>query len=337
MVFYTAYDKIWCMEKLKLVTFGAAPQMVDMFLAALGTDLYEAKMHQPPYDEKKVCDDLRDACVAVTWSGGPFLSRSILENAKELKFIQSMSVGYESVDLQAASDLGITVSNNPGFNAVSVAEHAMMAILVLIKRAFYGHQGMMQGKWLQDDLDSKIYELHGKTVGILGLGSIGTEVAKLLRPYQTRTLYNKRNRLPAERERELGVEYASFDQMLASSDVLTIHAPLTDETRGLFNADIISKMKNSAILVNTARKDIVDETALAEALRSGKLFGAAIDVPRSVEDREKVHELFRDAGNVLLTPHVASACVEMWPRFRAQLNDNLKRFHKGERPLYIVN
>jgi len=266
------------------------------------------------------------------------LTREILENMHNVKLLQFLSIGYDTVDLNAASELGIPVANNPGFCAIPVAEHAIMAMLTLMRWATYSHMELLKGNWVQSEIEFKIGELNGKTVGILGLGSIGTEVAKRLRGFNVRILYNKRNRLDEAVEKELGVEYGSLDKLIEESDIMTIHVPLTDDTRGLIGRNEIARMKKGAILINTARGPIVDEAALAEALKEERLMGAAIDVPRYGEgELPQLIETFKGVKNVLLTPHVSACSPESEIRWAKQFSENVVRVLRGEAANFIVN
>ena len=325
----------------KIVAFMPAPDKIvlDTLSFKNNPSVFDLYVSRPPYSEDAICQCLKDAEIIFTWVGGPYLSRKILESAKNLKFVEFVSVGYEKIDLQAASELGIPVANNPGWNAISVAEHTLMSMLVLLKKAFYAHQGMLQEKWLQNELifNDQVWELHGKTVGILGLGNIGLQVAKLVKPFEVLTLYNKRTRLPASEEEELGVKYGSLDDLLTASDILSLHIPLTDTTRGMIGSGEIGKMRDGAILVNTARAEIVDEAALADALRTKKLSGAAIDVPRGSDDFLKFSKTFAGLNNVLFTPHVSGNTKEGTVRGRIQASENIKRYLDGVKPYYLVN
>ncbi len=329
------------MKKHKVVAFMPAPEEFVLRLLSYANDpaIFDLTVSRPPYDEDEICRVVEDQEIILSWVGGPYLSRRILESAGKVRFIQFASVGYAKIDLQAATELGIPVANNPGWNSISVAEHTLMSILVVLKKAFYAYRGVLEGKWVTRELvfNEQIGELHGKTLGILGLGSIGRQVAELARPYEVRILYHKRNRLSAEDEEALGVEYCSFDELLESSDVLTVHVPLSEETRGMIGADEIAKMKDGAILVNTARAGIVDEGALAEALRAGKLSGAAIDVPREPDEQTVFSNVFSGLDNVLLTPHIAGQSREGSLRGRAQASENLGRYLDGMRPNFLVN
>jgi glyoxylate reductase len=197
---------------------------------------------------------------------------------------------------------------------------------------------LVKGNWVQHEVEFKIGELNDKTVGILGLGSIGTEVAKRLKGFNVRILYNKRNRIDEAKEKDLGVEYSSFDRLIEESDIITIHVPLTDDTRGLIGRDEIARMKKGAILINTARGPIVDEAALAEALREERLMGAAIDVPRYGEgELPQLINTFKGIKNVLLTPHVSACSPESEVRWVKQFSENVFRVLRGEEAKFVVN
>jgi phosphoglycerate dehydrogenase-like enzyme len=193
-------------------------------------------------------------------------------------------------------------------------------------------------KWeLRAPGKNEFWELYGKTVGILGLGSIGSEVAKRARAFGAKIIYNKRNRLTAQKEEEMGVEYRTFNPLLEESDILTVHVPLYDATRGMIGREQIARMKKNAILINTARRDIVDEDALAEALRENKLSGAALDVPREPEEASLLHERFTGVKNILYTPHMSGGTKEAMVRAVQQCIENVIRLFEGEKPLYLVN
>jgi len=266
----------------------------------------------------------------------PFLNRRILESAKNVELVQFASVGYDRIDLEAAADLGIPVANNAGLNAVTVAEHAMMMILVLQRKGFLMHEEVMTGSW-PEFVIGDMWEFRGRTLGILGLGAIGTELAKISRGFGSRILYNKRNQLSAEKERELGVEYRSFNDLLKESDVLSIHVPLSDETRFMIGEKEISKMKDGVIVVNTTRRDVVDEGALSKALRSGKIYGVGIDVPKTGNSRaEELRDLFH-GSNAIITSHTASNSGQIMGRFTERLSDFVRRAVNGEPPRYPVS
>jgi len=287
----------------------------------------------------EICEIVSNADI-ILQVPGTYITREMLEAANKVKLVQFISVGYDAIDLKAATDLGITVANNPGFPSIPVAEHTVMSILVLLKQAVYTHSELFKGNWnVQKEVTgSKIGELTRKTVGILGLGNIGTEVAKRLKPFGSKLIYNKRNRLSREAEEALGVEYVDFNELIARSDILTIHTPLTPETNNLISRDQIAKMKLGSYIINTARGPIVDETAVADALREGRLAGAAFDVPRYEEgDVSKLLSTFAGVKNVLVTPHTSASSPESEERWVQGFTSNVAKVLKGEKPEFIVN
>jgi glyoxylate reductase/D-3-phosphoglycerate dehydrogenase len=278
--------------------------------------------------EKEVYDALKDASLIIAYPGKIYLDRKILEAAQNVNLIQFLSVGYDNIDLKAATDLKIQVANNPGWASVSVAEHTIMLILMALKQAIYMYTKTIQNSWEEGKRYPMRYEFRGKTLGLLGLGSIGMEVARLASVFGVEIIYHKRNRLLVVEEESLGVSYRSFDEFLMEFDVLSIHTPLTDETRGMIGAVEIAKMKKNSVIVNTARKEIVNEAAVFDALADERIFGFGSDFApdRSLTGLE----------NVVMTSH-SSVTPEALVRMATQGFDTISRFLSGEKPLYIVN
>ncbi len=324
------------MSIFKIVSFigFSADQHISMFSRKIDPSRFEV-VTASGASEDEACQVVKDATVILKGPGEPYISRKILESAQGLKLVQFGSVGYAPIDLEAARELNVPVANNPGWNSESVAEHAVMSMLVLLRKTFLAHHANTQGRWRPPEM-RPIRELKGKTVGILGLGSIGTEVAKRLRAFECRILYNKRNRLSDNEEKALGVEFRDFGELLSESDILTVHVPLTDETRGIIGRDEIASMRDGAILVNTARSGIIDEVALAEAVRDGKLSGVSIDVPRTPDEIPEFQRRFGVLKNVIITPHAATSNEAMM-RAWDQVVDNVCRLFEGGKPLYLVN
>ncbi|MGQ9476060.1 MAG: 2-hydroxyacid dehydrogenase [Actinomycetota bacterium] len=260
----------------------------------------------------------------------------VAEAARGCRLIQQPSIGYQHIDLEATHRAGIPVANVGAANAVGVAEHAVMFMLCLLKKALYFHNRTAGGEWAQQEIFTLgLYELQGRTVGIVGMGNIGREVATRLRPFGCRVLYHDLVRLPADREEELGVEYAELDDLLRSSDIVTLHVPLTPETRHLIDRERLALMKPDAYLLNLARGEVVDEEALAEALREGRLAGAGLDVfAREPVDPE--NPLLK-SDRVILSPHVAGGTNESRVRMLQVTIDNVIRVLSGEKPRFVVN
>jgi phosphoglycerate dehydrogenase-like enzyme len=267
------------------------------------------------------------------------LSRGIggefFRSTPKLKLVQLLSAGYDRVDLEAARKAKVPVSNNGGANAIAVSEHALLLMLAVLKRLVRFHNDIVAGKWrVGNQVDSAVYELSGKTVGIVGLGNIGKKVARRVQAFDARVQYYDIVRLTENEEDALGVKFVLFDELLRTSDVVSLHVPLDDSTRALIGSRELSLMKPSAILVNTCRGPVIDEAALHHALSAGKIAAAGLDVFVE-EPPAKDHPLF-SLPNVTLTPHSAGPTWENWSaRFRNGF-DNILRVAAGRAPKWTV-
>jgi formate dehydrogenase len=273
-----------------------------------------------------------DADVLVSTAFHP-LTADLLQRAERLRLIQVAGAGVDHVDLEAARARGVTVAAVAGANAGSVAEHVVLAALALLRGLVPSDRALHAGEWPLAEWMAGAHDLAGRTVGIVGMGRIGREVAARLLPFGVGLLYHDVRRLPPEEEAALGLSYADLEALLAASDLVTLHLPLTPQTRGLLDAGRIARMKRGALLVNTARAELVDEAALAEALRDGRLAGAAVDVFHP-EPPPADHPL-RGLPNVLLTPHGAGVTVEAQERIAQAAVQNILRWLDG-RPLADV-
>ncbi|RLC65813.1 MAG: hydroxyacid dehydrogenase [Chloroflexi bacterium] len=264
------------------------------------------------------------------------MDAEVIGAARQCVFIQQPSTGYQHIDVEAAAEAGIPVANVAGANTSAVAEHTMMLILACLKKLVLAHEKTRRGQWPQDDMSVYgVFELQGKTLGIIGVGLIGKEVAKRAKPFGPRMVYYDVNRLSREQEQVLGLTYLPLDDLIAESDVITIHTPLTSQTENMINADRIAAMKSGAIVINASRGAIVDEAALALALKEGQIGGAGLDV-YSEEPISPKNPLL-DAPNAILTPHIAGATNESRVRIIDLTIDNVLRVLRGEEPVNIVN
>lgn len=264
------------------------------------------------------------------------VTEAMLSRAHELKLVQRLGVGYDNIDLAAAARRGVPVCNMADFNAPTVAEHTIMMILGLLRRVFESTLLMKGGRWPTNEvIGGGNHDLRGRTVGLIGLGAIGRDVARRLGPFDVRMCYHERRRLSANEERDLRVSFVSLDQLLRQSDVVTVHVPHTPDTHHLLGRAELRSMKASAILVNTARGAVVDESALAEALRAGELAGAGLDV--FAEEPLPARHPLRTCPNVLLTPHTAGQTREAMERMVEMLLENFHRIARGEEPTNRVS
>ena len=252
-----------------------------------------------------------------------------------LKLVQLMSAGYDSFNLEGARAAKLPVAVNGGANAIAVAEHAIMMMLATLKQAHAFDAEVRAGQWRGGPTGStRWYELYQSTVGIVGMGRIGQEVAKRLAGWEANIVYYDPYRLSPQREQALGARFLELDELLRAADAVTVHVPLNEQTRNLIDAESISLMKPTAILVNTARGGLVDEEALAVALREGRILGAGLDV-LAEEPAPAGHPLF-GLPNVFLTPHTAGPTWQSFPRRFANCFENIQRVAAGEKPAWIV-
>lgn len=257
------------------------------------------------------------------------ITREMLEQAGRLRLIQVAGVGADHIDQEAARELGIGIAVVTGANTISVAEHVVMVALALLRGLLPAHQALQGGEWSLPLWMRQARDLSGKIVGILGMGRIGREVAARLLPFGVTIFYYDQNPLPAEEEDRLGATYVDLETLLRESDLLTLHLPLTPETRGILNRVALQKMKQGAFLINTARAELVEESALIEALQD-RLGGAALDV-FPLEPPPPDHPLLK-LPNVILTPHGAGVTIEAQERIAQGVIQNVFRFLEG-RPL----
>ncbi|MBN8927503.1 MAG: 2-hydroxyacid dehydrogenase [Rhodospirillales bacterium] len=255
--------------------------------------------------------------------------------APKLKLVQLLSAGYDRCDVEAARRAGVPICNNGGANSTAVAEHAIMLMLAVAKRLVWQHANVSAGRWRGNAAeDVRLYELRGRTLGIVGLGTIGTKVARLARVFGMDVQYYDIRRLTEDQADALGVRFALLDEVLRSSDIVSLHVPLTRETRHMIGAAQLRQMKPSAYLINTCRGPVVDEPALIEALAAGTIAGAGLDV-FDQEPPPSDNPLF-GLPNVTLTAHFAGPTWDnQYTRFRNAF-DNCQRVIRGERPLWII-
>jgi phosphoglycerate dehydrogenase-like enzyme len=254
--------------------------------------------------------------------------------APRLRLVQLLSAGYDDVDLAAARRAKVPVANNGGANAISVSEHAMMLMLTVARRVIWQHGSVAAGRWRGNGPSPRMYELFGKTLGIVGLGTIGKKVARLGRAFGMRVEYYDIVRLSEDAEDVLGVRFRLLNEVLSNADVVSLHVPLNDSTRGMIGKRELSCMKPIAILINTSRGPVVDEGALHHALSAGKLFGAGLDV-FDQEPPPPDNPLLK-LDNVVLTAHFAGPTWDNHvARFRNAF-DNVQRVARGEPPLWVV-
>ena len=297
-----------------------APPGIEMIVARAGSPEFAAVLPEADY---------------IVGLGEVKMDDAFYNSAPKLKLIQLLSAGYDRVDIEAARRAGVPVCNNGGANAIAVAEHAIMLMLAVCRRLTWQHSMTASGRWRGNDVANvRLYELHGRTLGIIGLGNIGKKVARLGQAFGLAVQYFDILRLTEDAADLLGVRFRLFDEVLRTSDIVSLHVPLTPQTRHMMGAAQFKKMRPTAYLINTCRGPVVDEKALIEALSAGTIAGAGLDV-FDQEPPPANNPLF-SMENVIVTPHYAGPTWDnQQARFRNGF-DNVQRVARGEAPLWVI-
>jgi glyoxylate reductase len=253
---------------------------------------------------------------------------------EDLKVVANMAVGYDNVDVTTANEQGIVVTNTPDVLDETTADTAFMLLLAAARRLGEGERIVRSGRW--EAWGPKMLigpDVWGKKLGIVGFGRIGQALARRARGFDMEILYSGRSRRE-EAEKEFDARYLELDELLEECDFLSLHIPLTEETTHLIGAGELEKMKPEAVLVNTSRGPVVDESALAEALAEGRIFAAGLDV---YENEPEVHPKLLELENVVLAPHIGSASFETRDKMAAMAGEDLRAVLRGEQPKNPVN
>ncbi|WP_207536207.1 2-hydroxyacid dehydrogenase [Desertivirga arenae] len=268
---------------------------------------------------------------------GPIkVDAQFLEACQHLKVIALHAVGYDNVDLMTATRFRIPIGNTPAVVDEATAETAFMLMLMVARNALYQHKRILKGEWAFFEPTAHLgIELRDKTLGVFGLGNIGSRMAALCRAaYDMKIIYCNRSR-NFRAEQELGAEKVPFDKLVQRSDVLSVHSVLSNETRGLFNMEVFSAMKPSAIFINTARGQIHNENDLTEALAKKQIWGAGLDVtnPEPMSPDNPLLKL----ENATILPHIGTSTEETREKMVRRVAENIIAGLKGERLPYLVN
>lgn len=319
------------MKPSVLVTKRVYPEAVELLQAHCEVD-YEAT--DEGLTAEQLAERLRGKQAVMSQLTDKF-SREVIARLAGLKIIANVAVGYDNVDVAAATEAGILVSNTPDVLTDSTADLAFALLLATARRIVEGHAFVHSGRWKKWAIDLMVgFDVHHKTLGIIGFGRIGQAVGRRARGFSMRVLYHDAVRAPAEVERELGAEPADLDRLLAESDFVSLHVPLTASTRHLIGAGELRRMKRTAILVNTSRGPVVDEAALAEALHQGVIAGAGLDV---FEREPEVHPGLLNLPQAVLAPHIGSATIETRRKMCLMAAENVLAAVQGRRPPNLVN
>ena len=282
-------------------------------------------------ETQKAYEALADVdCVIVRVLKTP---EAVLTNKPNLKAVIRWGAGYDSVDIQAAGRRGIMVINTPGVNAYAVAELALGMMIILNHKVLGFWKNAQRGSWDRGAFSS--HSLNCKTVGIVGGGNIGRRVAALVQTLGAQVIYYDVFRMAPEREEQLNMTYASLDELVAQADVVALHVPLLDSTHHIIGAEQLAQMKPTACLINTARGGLVDDSALLQALREGRLAGAGLDCVEA-EDSPVTRELLQ-TPNVLITPHIGGSTADLADAMVPAIAEVIQSISEGREVQNIVN
>lgn len=309
------------MAKEKVLVTGIVPKegLTELM------EKFDVTYSEEPFTREYVLENLHkyDALLLM----GQKADKEFIEAGKNLKLISLNAVGFDHVDIEFAKSKGIVVENSPQAVRVPTAEMTFALLLAATKRLAFYDKIVRAGNWI--DPSERKYQgltLEGATLGVYGFGRIGQTVAKLAQSFGMKVLYHDTFRLSEEKEKELNVKYVEFDELLKNSDVITIHAPGLPTTKGKFNKEAFKKMKNRSYLINAARGPIIVEADLVEALKTGEIAGAGLDV---FEFEPKVSEELRALDSVIMAPHAGTGTVEGRITLAKEAAENIIEFFAG--------
>lgn len=281
-------------------------------------------------DEHKLVEQLKDARALFMRTGN--LTKRVIDGISNLGIISVHGAGLDQVDVKAATARGIYVTNAPGGNANAVAEYTFGLLLALSRRIVRGDRLVREGRWAEAIFTG--FELQDKVIGIVGLGYVGEKVARIAHGFNM-VIIGYDPYVPMEKFRKAGVTPVGLKSLLSEADIVTLHIPITDQTRHLIGEDELDLMKKTAVLVNTARGACVDESALYKVLKEGRIAGAALDAFQ-IEPIPLDNSLLT-LDNVIVSPHMAGVTHEVRPPIADMACGDIARFLKGERPRFIGN
>lgn len=280
-------------------------------------------------DESQVSERIKDANIILT--NKVVLNKNNMKDAKNLEFIAETATGFNNIDIDYAKNHRIGVANVAGYSTNAVVQHTFASALGLLNQVVYYDNYVKSGEYSKSGsftcLNKPYYEVENKVWGIIGLGTIGSKVGKIAEAFGAKVIYYSTSGKNASSE----FKRVSFDELLELSDIISIHAPLNENTRGLINYEVLSKMKSSAILVNMGRGPIVVEKDLARAIEENQIRGAALDV-YEIEPVSEENALLsiKNKDKLLLSPHIAWASIEARERLFNEVIENIKAFYNGK-------
>ncbi|MEE3345713.1 MAG: 2-hydroxyacid dehydrogenase [Chloroflexota bacterium] len=293
---------------------------------------YEVVVLDKSSTEEQRINEVRNADFLLCYGQDP--SNEVIKSLEKCRLVQLLAAGYDRMNLDLLAELEIPCANNGGANSWAVADQAVLLMLAIYKQLLASDNSTREGRWAEPITGQNTFEMADKKVGILGIGNIGRQVAKRVQGFDAKVQYFDLYPLDERTAEELNVTYVSLDELFSTSDIISCHTPLTNDTKHIVNSNTLSLMKPTAILINTSRGPVVDEEALISALQSGVIAAAGLDVFEK-EPVSPDNPLLK-MDNVVATPHMAGTTWDTWAR-RANFGfENMERIRNGEAPQAVV-
>ena len=293
---------------------------------------YEVVVLDKSSTEEQRINEVRDAEFLLCYGQDP--SDEVIKSLEKCRLVQLLAAGYDRMNLDLLAELEIPCANNGGANSWAVADQAVLLMLAIYKQLLASDNSTREGRWAEPITGQNTFEMADKKVGILGIGNIGRQVAKRVQGFDAKVQYFDLYPLDERTAEELNVTYVSLEELFSTSDIISCHTPLTNDTKHIVNSNTLSLMKPTAILINTSRGPVVDEEALISPLQSGVIAAAGLDVFEK-EPVSPDNPLLK-MDNVVATPHMAGTTWDTWAR-RANFGfENMERIRNGEAPQAVV-
>ena len=319
------------MKHSVLVTKRIYPEALEYLQQHAGVEYHDS---QQSYPAGELLSRLRDKDGAISQLTDHFTAE-VIGALPNLKVIANVAVGYDNIDIEAATKRNIIVTNTPGVLNETTADFAFAMLMAAARRVAEADRFLRAGRWREWSVDLLCgHDIHGRTLGLIGMGRIGQSVARRAHGFRMRVLYHDATRQDAQSEKDLGIEFVPLETLLRESDFISLHVPLLPETEKLIGAGELAQMKKTAILVNTSRGPVVDENALAEALANGTIAAAGLDV---FEREPEVEPRLLKLENAVLAPHIASASTVTRKKMCMMAAENAVAALQGRRPENLVN
>jgi D-3-phosphoglycerate dehydrogenase len=319
------------MKHSVLVTKRIYPEALEYLRRHVEVEYHDS---ETSYSPGELLQRLKDKDGAVSQLTDHFTAE-VINALPKLRVIANVAVGFDNIDLEAATNRNVIVTNTPGVLTETTADFAFALLMAAARRVAEADRFLRAGRWREWNVDLLCgHDVHGSTLGLIGMGRIGQSVARRAHGFQMRVLYHDATRQDSQSEKELGIEFVPLETLLRESDYISVHVPLLPETEKLIGAGELAQMKKTAILINTSRGPVIDEKALAEALASGTIAAAGLDV---FEREPEVEPKLLTLENVVLAPHIASASTETRKKMCRMAAENAVAALEGRRPENLVN